>query len=400
MWCQFDPFCSCPDLHVSAPQVCFRRVGAYFKRIVITPISDYFNLCEFMRILAWYLEYQANHELVGMPLLHTFDFTFKCFTRENNDLNVHGTGGQILEMIKELLSRMGNLKHLKVNQLMLGDPSESVAFFDAVTSYFGESLQTLEIINITKEPMPVDHLARFRNIIKLTLSPQHLNDEVMILLSGLHLLHLHLIQDAFTCDCEPVSYEAWKLVRQMSPSLKVYLELSGTTRSQLLIQPRAPVHGIFLRTPYSKITNDLVMSIVEYYSKTLQYFVQEHLPRTHGPRGFHHRCDSSLLFLVRRCPALHTLVVNERLSTATLLLLAHERSYFWQLQVRRNALIKRCDWSRHGEWGHDFYTQLQESALDFDVCFKEVCRLLRRRWRPLSDKQFMRLKIMPRLQRY
>ncbi|XP_005111999.1 filaggrin [Aplysia californica] len=380
-------------------QLCFRRVGSFFKRIVVTPITDYFNLYEFLRILAAFLQFQEDHGISAMPLLHTFDFTFACATRGYEGLLVHGTGGQILEMIKELLCRMSDLKHLKLNQLLI-DVMETSALFDGIVSCFGDSLHSLEMLNVTKVPLALPDLARFRNLLKLTVSPQHLNEEVLLLLSGLSLLHLHLLQDPYTCECEPVSYEAWKLVKEMSPWLRVYLEVSGITKSRLLIQPRAPVHGIFLRTPYSRVRSDLVMSIVEHYSKTLNYFVQERLPRVHGPRGFESRCDSSLLFLVRRCPSLRTLVIRERISTSTLILLANESPYLSTLLVRQNALIKRCDWPRHGEWSRDFYERLRGAALDYDRCTDEVCRLLRRRWRPLSDKQFMRLKIVPRMEMF
>lgn len=365
----------------------------------MTPITDYFNLYEFLRILAAFLQYQEDHGLAAMPLLHTFDFTFACASRGDGEVIVHGTGGQILEMIKQLLIRISNLKHLKLNQLLV-DEMDVPGLFDAMANCFSECLNSLEMLNVTKVPLGLTDLARFRNLVKLTVSPQHLNEEVLLLLAGLNLLQLHVLQDPYTCECEPVSHEAWKLVREMAPCLRVYLEVSGNTRAQILIQPKAPVYGVFLRTPYSRLTNDLVMAIVEYYSKTLRYFVQERLPRVHGPRGIDSRCDSSLLFMARRCLALHTLVIRERISTSTLILLASEGKNLSTLLVRRHGLIKRCDWPRRGEWTKEFYARLKRCSLNYDQCTDEVCTLLRRRWRPLTDKQFMRLKIIPRAEMY
>lgn len=380
-------------------QLCFRRVGSFFKRIVVTPITDYFNLYEFLRILAAFLQYQEEHGLSGMPLLQTFDFTFACASRGDGEVIVHGTGGQILEMIKQLLIRISNLKHLKLNQLLV-DETDVPGLFDAMANCFSECLNSLEMLNVTKVPLGLTDLARFRNLVTLTVSPQQLNEEVLLLLAGLNLLQLYLLQDPYTCECEPVSFEAWKLVREIAPWLRVFLQVSGNTRAQLLIQPRAPVYGVFLRTPYSKLTSDLVMSLVEYYSKTLRYFVQETLPRVHGPRGIDARCDSSLLFLVRRCPSLHTLVIRERLSTSTLILLATEGKNLRTLVVRRHALIKRCDWPQPGVWTKEFYARLKRCSLDYDKCIDEVCTILRRRWRPMTDKQFMRLKIVPRIESF
>ncbi|CAL1537578.1 unnamed protein product [Lymnaea stagnalis] len=378
-------------------QLCFRRVGSFFKRIVVTPITDYFNLYEFLRILAAFLQFQEDHGQIAMPLLHTFDFTFACASRSEGVEMVHGTGGQILEMIKQLLVRMSNLKHLKLNQLLI-DVMDVPSLFDAITNCFGESLSSLEMLNVSKVPLALPELARFRNLIKLSISPQHLSEEVLLMLAGLNIMQLFLVQDPYTCECEPVSSEAWKLMREMAPWLHVYLEVSGRAKSKVLIQPRAPVHGIFLRTPYTRLTSDLVMSLVEHYSKTLRYFVQERLPRVHGPRGFNFRCDSSLLFLVRRCRSLHTLIIRERISTATLILVANEGKRLSTLLARKYGLIKRCDWLRCGEMSKDFYAHLKRASLNYDECTDEVCRLLQRRWRPLTDRQFMRLKIVPRLQ--
>ncbi|KAH9491439.1 hypothetical protein Btru_032186 [Bulinus truncatus] len=378
-------------------QLCFRRVGSFFKRIVVTPISDYFNLYEFLRILAAFLQFQEDHGQKAMPLLHTFDFTFACASRSEGVEMVHGTGGQILEMIIQLLVRMSNLKHLKLNQLLV-DVGDVPSLFDAIVNCFGESLSSLELLNVTKVPLALPDLSRFRNLVKLTVSPQHLNDEVVLLLSGLNIMHLHLLQDPYTCECESVSSDAWKLVREIAPWLQVYLEVSGITRSRVLIQPRAPVHGVFLRTPYTRLTNDLVMALVENYSKTLRYFVQERLPRTHGPRGFNNRSDSSFLFLVRRCPVLHTLVIRERISTSTVILLANEGRRLSTLLVRKNGLIKRCDWPQCGEMSKEFYANLKAASLDYGKCTDEICKILKRRWKPMEDKQFMRLKIVPRMQ--
>lgn len=73
------------------------RVGCFFKRIVVTPISDYYNLYEFLRVLAAYLEYYSDFP---MPLLHTFRFTFACESRGVNGVAVIGTGGNILDKVK------------------------------------------------------------------------------------------------------------------------------------------------------------------------------------------------------------------------------------------------------------------------------------------------------------
>jgi hypothetical protein len=64
---------------------------------VVTPISDYYNLYEFLRILAAFLAFYADFP---MPLLHTFRFTFACESRGVNGVVIIGTGGNILDNVK------------------------------------------------------------------------------------------------------------------------------------------------------------------------------------------------------------------------------------------------------------------------------------------------------------
>ena len=49
---------------------------------------------------------------------------------------------------------------------------------------------------------------------------------------------------------------------------------------------------------------------------------------------------------VRSSSRLHTLALRERVSTATLLVLASSAKSLKKLYVRRNAVIKRSDWAR------------------------------------------------------
>ena len=75
------------------------RVGCFFKRIVVTPISDYYSLYEFLRVLAAFLALHADEDF-PMPLLHTFRFTFACESRGMNGVVIIGTGGNILRKVK------------------------------------------------------------------------------------------------------------------------------------------------------------------------------------------------------------------------------------------------------------------------------------------------------------
>ncbi|KAL5022896.1 hypothetical protein ScPMuIL_002051 [Solemya velum] len=363
-------------------QVCLLRVGSHFKKIVIPPISDFYNLYEFIRVVDSFMGF---FEEFPMPMLNTFHFTFACESRGMTGKLVHGTGGKLLEVLKSLLSNMRNMKNLKLNQLLL-DEYEITDLINSIAKRSSHSLKYFELLNCSRTPYALHEVSKFENLQKLVISPQHMTEIVLLLLAGMGLTELHLVQDAYTCAFDPVSSEAWKMAKEIAPFLSVTLEVRGDTKSDIAIQPHAPVTTIVYNTPYSKTVPDTVSTAAYYYRNTLESYEQRCLPRVHGPRSFVKRGDSSLLDLVQRCRRIHTLVIRERISTATLLLLAKEGKTLRNLIVRQNALIKKCDWPN--QWTDEFYDWLRTSSHSFEATNQEVARIVGPPWRPLSDHEF------------
>ncbi|XP_076440898.1 uncharacterized protein LOC143280182 [Babylonia areolata] len=369
-------------------QLCLMRVGCFFKRIVVTPISDYYSLYEFLRVLAAYLGLNSD----SMPLLHTFRFTFACESRGMNGVVIIGTGGNILRKVKELVSNLQQLRHLALNQLLL-DVGEVPGLLEAAATHCTHTLLSLELLNCSKVPLPIPEVVQFTHLVKLKVSAQHLSEEMLLLLGGTpKLTQLHVVQDAHTCTCQPVSGAAWKLFKDMAPAKRVFLEVQGLTKTPLLLQPHAPVRGVVFRTPYHRLTPDLATWLLEYYGPCLEYFVQERLPRAHGSRRFGERADESFLRLVRACPRLHTLVIRERISLATLLLLAQEGGRRLRVFiVRKNALLKKCEWPRAKNWSPEFHQWLRRHGRNYELAFEEMPVLLGQRWKPTVDRSFKHL---------
>lgn len=81
-------------------------------------------------------------------------------------------------------------------------------------------------------------------------------------------------------------------------------------------------------------------------------------------------------------------MIRERISTATVLLLAKTGCNLQNLMIRRNAVILRCDWPRSPDWSEEFYQWLKVSSRSYEATEKEVSQLLGAKWRMLTDKQF------------
>lgn len=135
------------------------------------------------------------------------------------------------------------------------------------------------------------------------------------------------------------------------------------------------------------------MHIVDMYKPTLTTFGHETLPRFICAKSFHSRADSLLLLLVRQCPNLTSLIVREKISTSTVILLARTGQNLRKFFVRRNAVIIRCDWPWNPEWSEEFYRWLKTTSRSYALAEKEVSTILGRTWTMLSDKDFRRVTV-------
>ncbi|XP_013406847.1 LOW QUALITY PROTEIN: uncharacterized protein LOC106171186 [Lingula anatina] len=286
-------------------KMCLDRVGEFFKKIIIKPISDYYNLYAFMTVLSAFLEF---YEEYPMPFLHGF-------------------------------------------------------------------------------------MQMFMSLQKLIISPQHLSSDVIAMLASTSLTDIHIVQDRHTDGVAPINSQTWFEVKQMSPHLQVRLEARGGTREEILFQPRAPVTSIVYDSPYLKMTPEAVMMITDHYRKTLRLYAQKGFPRTHGSRSFHERCDGLVLMLVRQCPELRVLIIRERISSMTLLLVASQAKKLQKFYVRHNAVLKKTDWPKTLEWSDEYYADLKKKTQSYELLQKEISRCMGYPWKHLTDKEFEKLKI-------
>ncbi|CAH1775640.1 unnamed protein product, partial [Owenia fusiformis] len=375
-------------------QKCLAKVGHHFKRIIIEPNSDFYNLSGFIRVLAGFLAFFQDE--YPMPLLHTFVFTFACETRTYSGVDIYGTGGQILETLKHLLSLLRNLKSLTLDELLL-DTKEIPGLMESIMKQNQDSLTHLCLMNCSKEPYGIGELTQFPNLRTLVISPQHLNDEILLMLAFTNIENLQITQNehTFVDNLVPVSIDCWKEVKQLNPMFRVQLICKGKCRTEIVFQDRAPVNSIIYSTPYSSITPDVIMHISEHYSKTLTTYAHTGLPKSHGSQSFHERGDGMLLHLVKTCPKLSTLIVRQRVSTATLLLIAKQAKSLKSLVVRRNAVLLKSDWPKMLEWSDEFYRWLQFNSRSYERTEEEISKILngQYKWRMLKDREFKQVKV-------
>ncbi|RWS09348.1 uncharacterized protein B4U79_08315 [Dinothrombium tinctorium] len=368
------------------------KFGRCIREIIITPMTNLFNLYEFMKMLTYFAEFFDENPLHSV---HTFDFTFACHvvSDENKQQEyVFGTGGRMLLGLKNLLRCLSGLEKLSLRELLL-EKNDAQYLLDDVLYNCCETMRLLRIINCTKLPFPIFHVSCFVNLQTLIITPQHLNDEVINQIScNTKLANLWIIQTKYTEQCLPVSSKTWKECTKNSPDLNVHLVVTGKFKSEVIWQSNAPVKSIVYDTPYAAIKAESILMAISLYGPHLEVYSFHGLPRYTSSKSFVNRGDVSLALLCRMCPRLRKLVIRERVSTATLLLIAITATSLRELIVRRNAIIKRFDWKREDDWSDSFYNWLKRSSTSYENTFAEISKIFGREWKPLSDECFKRIR--------
>ncbi|KAL1465411.1 hypothetical protein WDU94_004988 [Cyamophila willieti] len=367
-------------------QLCLATVGRHIKVLIFAPETNFYNLYEFMSMISYYAETKHHELLSGLgSKVHTLRYTFPCsHATRDEDARLYGTGGKLLESLKRLMNSLPSLRHLELVDLML-DSFEAIHLLDDVCFNLCTQMERLTIINATKYNCPLLHLTAFVNLRVLVVSPQNISDDIVAALADSNLADLQIVQNRYTpVDVVPVSKQVWKRCK-----FRVHLGVSSRREKSLLIQEGARVASIVYVSPQIKLQADSISRIIELYKDTLRVLGHCCLPRYHQPKSFHDRMDSWLLLLCRQAPNLDTLMIRERISTATCLLIAHARPTLSRLYIRRNAVILRCDWSYNPEWEDGFYEWLKSTSQSYEETEKQIGVLLKQaRWKMMSDKEY------------
>lgn len=381
-------------------QMCLSRIGRYIKGLEFVPKQNFNNMYQFMIQLTFSiqqsrrLDCEWEHRGVGQHIT-SFKYIFPCnmAMRETDDVKLFGTGGQLLKTLKELLFELNQLRSLKLVDLML-ERYEAKHLLDEVLESCNMVLQDLCLINITNTHCPIMHTGLFFNLKVLIISPQNLDDDVLQLLSSTALRHLHIFQNTYSPTTPAAcSQKAWKQLRKDNPKIKVHLRLESTANKDITFQPGAPVYSMTYRSSKNQITTDKIIQIVDMYKHTLTTFGHELLPKYHCPKSFNHRIDSLLVLMTRQCFNLTSLTIREKVSTATLLLLAKTAVNLRFFNVRKNAIVQRCDWPKNPDWSEEFYEWLKQSSRKYESTEQEISQILGYRWVMLCDKSFKKVRI-------
>jgi len=159
-------------------------------------------------------------------------------------------------------------------------------------------------------------------------------------------------------SCGAIRPDTWRRVKRLLPRLRVRVEYRGNLLdyrhssqgpSRLTLpNAEAPVDEVaYIDWPWSTVTHDEIRELIDRFSDTLMSYVHSGIHwRSKRSRTFDDRADSALVMLVRQCRLLRKLVVKERVSTGTLIVLAAEgrMTFNWHgydVIVRRHCRLHK-----------------------------------------------------------
>lgn len=381
-------------------QICLNKIGRFIKTLIFKPVYNFYNLYEFMNMISFYAEQATtagggNHQLNRRPIgsnISTLHYTFPCNMSTNNRMRVYGTGGKLLDSLKKLMKNLPSLRNLELVDLML-DAEEALTFLDHLCYTHCLIMERLTVVNISKTQCELLHLGMFLNLQVLVISPQSLGSDVLYLIGESKIRHLHIVQNSYTpADIAAPLSSWWRKCAFANPNLKVHLSVKSKEDVKLLWQPKpSPVSTVLFDSQLIKLNPEIINQVVTLYANTLRNFGNLSLPRYHQSRSFQDRLDTFLLMLCHACPSLETLIIREKISTCTILLIVTTAKNLHSLYVRRMSVLLRADWPKNPEWSDEFYNWLKNAARSYKQTEKEVSNILGYRWTLLSDNEFRRV---------
>ncbi|EZA59486.1 hypothetical protein X777_00329 [Ooceraea biroi] len=376
----------------------------YYASLVCRSWYRAFKLQNFMNMISWYAEQQGldNTSVAGVgTYIRRLKFTFPCNMANRNDpdrIRLFGTGGKLLEALKRLMRNLQNLRYLELIDLML-DSKEAVYLMDDICTNCTQTLSKLVLINTTRYNCPLLHVGVFVNLNILVISPQNLHEDIIELIGYTKLRHLHILQNRYSPKDTTIRLpkrSSWVKMKMNNPYLKVHFEIESHKSTDILLpidlleHSAIPCHSIVLDNPNTQISPPTILTHGTFFDSTIRVYAFKGLTRYYLHRNFAKRLDESLVQFCRMCPNLHTLMIRDKISTATILEIVSTAKRLCCLYVRRNVILKRCDrvWSTILDWSPEYYEWIKINSRSYEKTEKEVSRILGYRWHMLSEKEF------------
>jgi len=283
-------------------QFYIRRKSQHLRQLIIKPVAEYHNMCDFLNLLSSFIEYQGVDNY-PFPFLDEFSFTFHVLVSiENEQSNqnlimnayfqhpnafirgnkhYYGTGGVILQTLRRFISSIHNLKRFHLNNLLLDTSSDIGACLEELLVNSCETLEYIEVLNYTSHIIPLYTVGLFPNLQTISISSHSLNEDVLLLFAN-HLVHLSrliIVHDELTIPCRYAD-QIWFDIEQILRETKRQWFIKMLTNGKCKAEPFWPVHpapicSIVYETTSIKIVQNSIYTCMEQYKDSLEIYVSK-----------------------------------------------------------------------------------------------------------------------------
>jgi hypothetical protein len=272
------------------------------RRLIIKPVAEYHNMCDFLNLLSNFIHYH-DFDDYPFPYLEEFSFTFYVLVSIDADTNnqgdflhafyqypsaiirgkkrYYGTGGVILQTLRRFISSIRCLKRFSLNNLLLETNSDIGACLDELLQNSCETLEHIEILNYTSHIIPLYTIGLFSNLHSISISPHSLADDVLLLFANhlIHLYRLNIIHDELSIPCR-YSDSVWIEIDSILRENQRQWFIRMVTRGKCKTEPfwpgsPAPIRAIVYDTRSVKVVHTSIYTCMEQYSKTLEIYVSD-----------------------------------------------------------------------------------------------------------------------------
>jgi len=211
-------------------------IGEKLKCLSFLPHENLHNIVTFQEVICRW----CNINRIKLANIKCFTYVFPCdFAKTNKEVEIYGTGGMILQNMKDLLHCLPGLERLELVDLQL-DGGDGEHVLDEVSEVCYLSLKSLKIVNITRTPLSMMAVSSFANLRCLTISPHNLGDDLVESMACMpKLRNLQIVSNAYSeCVPTPVDCRVWKQCRKIHPRLRVHLVTEGKHKKEMTFQTK------------------------------------------------------------------------------------------------------------------------------------------------------------------
>ena len=114
-----------------------------------------------------------------MKNVQAFCYVFPCdFASKHTEIDIYGTGGTILQGMKDLLIKLPGLKKVELMDLQL-DVVDSTHVLDELIEVCADRITTLKLVNASRVPLEMLGVSGFVNLKVLIISPHNLGEDLV-----------------------------------------------------------------------------------------------------------------------------------------------------------------------------------------------------------------------------